>query len=201
MTTSSRQSAARARRVSRGVSEGGQFTTAERREARVRLADAQLDTQPDADGFPTVECAHCSGTGRAKFNRDAGHDRCFVCDGSGRRHPRGPVQDAVAAFARARASAARPKAWQVRAGDEVSPVYAEYGKAQWGRVQKVLVARARPVRFEGEGAARKPVAWPALVVLEDGRQLRVTTDTVLARRGAHVDPAPFVARALGGVEA
>ncbi|WP_251151198.1 hypothetical protein [Cellulosimicrobium sp. Marseille-Q4280] len=95
-----------------------------------------------------------------------------------------------------RTAAARPKAWQVKRGDVVSPLYERYGNARWGVVEKLLVARDRPTRFVGDGEARRAVAWPALLVLEDGRRLRISTDTVLARRGAEVDPAPFVAMAL-----
>ncbi|MFC8921697.1 hypothetical protein [Cellulosimicrobium sp. NPDC057127] len=147
-------------------------------------------------GFPTVLCGRCEGSGRSAYNRDAGHSRCFACNGVGRRYPRGPVADAVAEFSKERTAAARPNAWQVKRGDVVSPLYERYGNARWGVVEKLLVARDRPTRFVGEGEARRAVAWPALLVLEDGRRLRISTDTVLARRGAEVDPAPFVAMAL-----
>ncbi|GEL46615.1 hypothetical protein CHO01_17310 [Cellulomonas hominis] len=190
--------ATRATRVPAGVRAGGQFATEARDEAPMGLLATQQEMSPDEDGFPTVLCARCQGSGKSLYNRDAGHSRCFACNGLGRRYPRGPVADAIAQFSKARTAAARPQAWQVRAGDVVSPIYEGYGQAKWGVVEKVLVARGRPVRFEGEGENRRPTAWAALLVLDDGRRLQVTTDTVLARRASEVDPAPFVEMALAG---
>lgn len=185
-------------RVPAGVRTGGQFAEQARGEADLDLDEmpGAGPTEPDEFGFPTVLCGRCKGSGKSQYNRDAGHSRCFACNGLGRRHPRGPVADAVAAYSKARTSAARPKAWQVRAGDCVSPLYEGYGQARWGVVEKLLVARNRPTRFEGTGSSRRPVSWPALLVLEDGRRLQVSTDTVLARRASEVDPAPYVAMAL-----
>lgn len=193
MSPTLRSRPAASARVPAGVRTGGQFAAEARGEADVDLDDA---TEPDEFGFPTVLCGRCKGSGKSVFNRDAGHSRCFACNGVGRRHPRGPVADAVAVYSKARTSAARPKAWQVRAGDIVSPLYEGYGKANWGVVSKLLVAHTRPIRFEGTGDARRPVAWAALLVLEDGRRLQVSTDTVLARRASEVDPAPFLAMAF-----
>lgn len=197
MSTTTRTRTAAAR-VPAGVRTGGQFAEQARGEADVELDEVPGlgPTEPDEFGFPTVLCGRCKGSGKSQYNRDAGHSRCFACNGLGRRHPRGPVADAVAAYSKARTAAARPKAWQVRAGDQVSPLYEGYGKANWGVVEKLLVARGRPIRFEGTGESRRPVAWPALLVLEDGRRLQVSTDTVLARRASEVDPAPYVAMAM-----
>lgn len=177
-------------RVPRGVTEGGQFATGARAEAAIELSDETQQT--DSLGFPTITCGRCHGTGRSAYSREMGHDRCFVCGGTGRSYERGLVADTVRAYARAQMEASRPKVRQLRKGDVISQVYHELSKAKWARVEGVLVYPSRPTRWEGKGADRKPVEFEASIELSDGTVLRTTTGTVVARRGAQVDPAPFL---------
>lgn len=178
-------------RVQAGVREGGQFATSARAESAVTLQAPKPIT--DEHGFPTVECGRCKGKGRFEYSSELQHDRCFTCGGSGRTYERGLVADTVRAYAQAQMEASRPKVRQLRKGDLVTPIYHELAKANWARVTGVLVYPSRPTKWEGKGAERRPVEFEATISLDNGEQLRTTTGTIVARRGAQVDPAPFLA--------
>jgi len=178
-------------RVRAGVKEGGQFSAATRAEPDFALI-APSRRPIDEFGFPTTECGRCNGTGKSLYSRDLGHDRCFVCNGSGRSYERGLVSNMVRAFAKAQMEASRPRVRQLRKGDLISHVYHDPGKARWARVTGVLVIPSRPVKWDGKGEQRRAVDFEARVELDDGTVLRTTTNAVLARRGAQVDPEPFL---------
>ena len=91
----------------------------------------------------------------------------------------------------------RPRVRDLKVGDTVSKVYAQLADADFSTVVRVPVAPQRPTQFEGRGEVKRPVAFAAAVEFDDGTREVVTTDTVYARRGATVDPKPFVARATG----
>ncbi|WP_156250995.1 hypothetical protein [Pseudactinotalea terrae] len=178
-------------RVPAGVKEGGQFSAGTRAEPDVALV-APSRRPFDEFGFPTIACGRCNGTGKSLYSRDLGHNRCFVCNGSGRSYERGLVSDMVRAFGKAQMEASRPRVRQLRKGDLISQVYHDPGKARWARVTGVWAIPSRPVKWDGEGAQRRPVEFEARVELNDGTVLRTSTNAVVARRGAQVDPEPFL---------
>jgi hypothetical protein len=163
-------------------------------EPGVTLAPAP-DAGVDKYGFPVVACSRCGGAGRHGANSLDG-DRCYGCGGTGHRYAPGVLRDVVSQFAAAQRAAARPNVRQLKAGDTVSRPYSQLHEAHFRHVARILVAPQRPTRFEGRGDARRPVAFAAAVDYTDGTRDFVTTDAVFARRGATVDPAPFVERAI-----
>jgi hypothetical protein len=173
-------------RVPVGHETGGQFATEPRPEP-----DISLDAYADDDyGFPTVVCTRCHGTGRSAWSPEARHDRCFTCQGTGRCYPPGVVAAAVRQFAAARMDASRPRVRQLRVGDLVTTVEDRGADRGWRRVSGVLVYPNRPTPTRPEATGTP--AYVARVEFTDGSALMATTDTVLARRGADVDPTPYV---------
>lgn len=149
----------------------------------------------DRYGFPVVECTRCSGKGRFSHN-DVDGERCYGCQGAGTVLAPEVAREVVAEFAAAQRQAARPKVREVKVGDVISKPYQRLGDASFRRVVRVLVAPQKPTRFEGRGDKKRAVAFAAAIDYEDGTRDLVTTDFVYARRGAQVDPTPFVARAV-----
>ncbi|XBH22904.1 hypothetical protein V5R04_06735 [Jonesiaceae bacterium BS-20] len=183
-------------RVAAGVTTGGQFTTAARTEPTLSLRTPASKTH-DAEGFPVVTCGRCKGTGKSEYSRTSGHNQCFNCGGTGFTHEAGPVANAVKALAKARLTAARPRAHQIAAGDLISPVHKEYGRTQWATVAAMHVSLAHPSRTVRTLTGERPTAYHAIIKMTDGSLIRTTTDTVFARRGANVDLTPFHDMAAG----
>lgn len=172
---------------------GGRFTVTTRVEPALALMNGS-SSGVDRYGFPVVVCARCDGRGRHGHNAvDA--DRCYGCGGTGHQYTPDVLRGVVAEFSAAQRAAARPHVSDLRVGDSVSRLYTQLSEAQFKHVAKVLVSGHRATRFEGNGEGRRPVAFAASVEYTDGTRDAVTTDAVYARRGHHVDPAPFVARA------
>jgi len=106
--------------------------------------------------------------------------------------------DAVKAYAQARLDSSRPKVRQLHAGDVISPVYRTPGEARWTKVDQVLVFPAHPTKVASvAGDTATGAEFTAVIQFVDGTHMQATTGTVVARRGATVDPEPFVARAEG----
>ena len=187
------QAMTRAARVHPGVPNGGEFTTVPKAEP-----DVLLEASRDKDGFPTIPCPRCSGTGSSKYSSAQNHSRCYTCGGTGVTYSPGRVMDAVKAYAQARVDSSRPRVRQLRAGDVISPVYRTPGEANWSRVAQVLIFPARPTKTSAPGGASGgSTEFTAVIQFVDGTHMPASTDTVVARRGDSVDPEPFVARALG----
>ena len=186
------QTSARAR-TPRGSASGGRFTVSARTEADLVLVAPQ-GSGVDKYGFPVVTCQRCNGVGRHGTNTIDG-DRCYGCGGTGHQYAPEVLRDVVARFAAAQRAAARPHVHDLAVGDSIARQYTQRADAKFKEVARILVAQHRPTRFKGTGAAKHPVAFAAAVDYTDGTRDVVTTDTVYARRGAVVDPAPFVAEA------
>jgi hypothetical protein len=160
--------------------------------AQPRSSDGRFGvTARTAPELPVVVCARCDGVGMHGSNSVDG-DRCYGCGGTGHQYAPEVKRDVVAKFASAQRAAARPQVRQLKVGDSISRTYTQLADAHFKQVARILVAPQRPTRFEGRGAARRPVAFAAVVDFTDGSRDVVTTDAVYARRGAIVDPAPFV---------
>ena len=183
-------------RVPKGAATGGRFAVSTRVEPSLalRAPDRAQRQGTDKYGFPVVTCARCAGTGRFSRN-DVDADRCYGCGGSGTVLAPDVAREVVSEFAAAQRAAARPKVRDIKVGDVISKPYTQLEQAQFRRVVRVLVAPQKPTRFEGRGDKKRPAAFAAAIDYEDGTRDLVTTDFVYARRGAEVDPAPFVARA------
>jgi len=171
----------------------GRFGVTARTAPELTLTPA-TDAGVDKYGFAVVVCARCDGVGMHGNNNIDG-DRCYGCGGTGHQYAPEVKRDVVAKFATAQRAAARPMVRQLKVGDTISRTYSQLADAHFKQVARILVAPQRPTRFEGRGATRKPVAFAAVVDFTDGSRDVVTTDAVYARRGATVDPAPFVAMA------
>lgn len=188
-------------RVPAGVAAGGRYTAAARPEPPLDLR-AKPPADPSTDdqyGFPTIACPRCGGTRESAYNPVTKTRRCFKCNGTGRAYERGVVERAVAEFCAARMAATRPQVRDLRVGDAVSLRYEDLRSAQWFKVAGVLVYPNRPTKFaSGDTGRRRPIAYAAVVELDDGSAIQTTTDTVVARRGADVDPTPYVERARAG---
>lgn len=196
-SSSADSKASRQARIARGVSAGGRFTVTSRVEPGLQLQARERAAQQvtrDKYGFPVVACTRCSGRGRFSHN-DVDADRCYGCGGNGTVLAPEVAREVVAEFSAAQRAAARPKVRDIKAGDIVSKPYQRLEDASFRRVVRVLVAPQKPTRFEGRGDKKRAVAFAAAIDYEDGTRDLVTTDFVYARRGAEVDPAPFVARA------
>lgn len=174
---------------------GGRFAVTSRIEPALALEPKPEGV--DKYGFPVVVCPRCAGVGRNGRNNVDG-DLCYGCGGTGHTYAPDVLRDVVAEFAAARRAAARPRVRDLKVGDTISKPYAQLHEAEFKQVVRVLVAQARPTRFEGRGDSKRPVAFAAAVDYSDGTRDVVTTDTVFARRGTQVDPAPFVAQAVPG---
>lgn len=149
----------------------------------------------DKYGFPVVICPLCQGAGRNGRNNVDG-DMCYGCGGTGHQYAAHVLRAVTSEFAAARRAATRPRVRDLKVGDTVSKPYNQLSQAEFKTVARILVASARPTRFEGRAGAKKAVAFAAAVDYSDGTRDVVTTDAVYARRGFEVDPAPFVARAI-----
>ena len=202
MTTPSRSADRPLARVPKGTTTGGRFTVATRVEPQLALAGRSRNpgTAPTRDkyGFPVVVCPRCQGRGTHGHNTVDG-ERCYGCGGTGHTYAPEVLRDVVAEFAAAQRAAARPKVRDLKPGDVISKPYTQLEQAQFRTVVRVLVAPQKPTRFEGRGKAKRPAAFAAAIDYADGTRDVVTTDFVYARRGANVDPEPFVARATGSV--
>lgn len=187
-----------AARVLKGTRAGGEFTTTVRDEPNVQLTEAS-QTPRDHNGFPTIDCSRCKGSGRSKYSPAQGHDRCYTCGGSGVTYEAGRVKEAVRAYAEALVKASRPQVRQLHAGDVVSPVYRNPSEAKWAKVEQVLVFPSRPTGHTvGPDGRRTPAEFTAVIQFADGSHMQTSTDALVARRGENlVDPEPFIARAEG----
>lgn len=198
VTTSPSDQPSRTRaRVPKGSAAGGRFAVSTRVEPALALRSPARAQRLGTDkyGFPVVACTRCGGAGRHGRNTVDG-DRCYGCQGTGTVLAPEVAREVVAEFAAAQRTAARPKVRDLKVGDVVSKPYTQLEDAQFRRVVRVLVAPQKPTRFEGRGDKKRPVAFAAAIDFEDGTRDVVTTDFVYARRGAQVDPAPYVARAV-----
>jgi hypothetical protein len=180
----------------RGSGTGGRFAVHSRLEPTLTLPPPAPDGAVDKYGFPVVVCPLCAGAGRNGRNNIDG-DMCYGCGGTGHQLAPQVSRQVVAEFSAARRAAARPHVHELKAGDTVSRPYTQLNDAHFRQVVRVLVATKHPTRFEGKKGAKQAVAFAAAVDFSDGTRDVLTTDAVYARRGSHVDPAPFVARATG----
>lgn len=179
-------------REPRGAATGGRFAPEAKAEPDLNLA--RVPDRVDDDGFPASTCPNCAGRGNARaHSRDLGHSTCFNCRGTGLVYSP-EVFAQVRELARARAAAARPLVRELRTGNLVSRAYRDPSDARWRRVADVLVFPDRPVPSPIDP---KRHAYAAIIVFDDGEQMRTTTETTVARRGEDVDPEPFVAAAAG----
>lgn len=178
----------------KGSATGGRFAVTTKTEPSLALAAAP-PAGVDKYGFPVVTCPKCLGRGMHGYNAVDG-DRCYGCGGTGHQYAPEVLRDVVAEFAAAQRAAARPRVRDLRVGDIVSKPYIQLREVSFRKVARVLVAPQKPTRFEVRGQAKKPVAFAAAIEFEDGTRDIVTTDFVYARRGAEVDPAPYVRRAV-----
>lgn len=181
-------------RVPKGAIDGGRFAVSTRHEPGIALDTPASDGAVDKYGFPVIKCHRCDGTGQYGYNTvDA--TKCYSCGGTGHQYTQDVLTDVVAEFAAAQRAAARPSVRELKVGDTISRQYTQLADAHFKEVARVLVAPQRPTRFEGKGPAKRPAGFVAAVEFTDGSRDVVTTDTVYARRGAVVDPTPFVKRA------
>lgn len=183
-------------RIPKGAATGGRFAVTTRVEPSLALRAPATVRRLGTDkyGFPVVMCNRCTGQGMHGHNA-VDKDRCYGCGGTGTVLAPEVAREVVAEFAAAQRAAARPKVRDIRAGDVISKPYTQLEDAAFRRMVRVLVAPQKPTRFEGRGDNKRAAAFAAAIDYEDGTRDLVTTDFVYARRGATVDPAPFVARA------
>lgn len=177
----------RQNRVSRGIPEGGRYATSPRGESTTTLTP----TLADAEGFPARACNACAGRGMIQSGR------CFGCAGKGLTPADQRTKKAIAAYERARRLASRPQAGDVEVGQIVAPVSKTPGRAEWGRVAKKGIS-TKPSAHVIKDGEKVPSAWWTKIVLEDGREMVVSSDVIVQRRSdGVVDPAPFIAQAMG----
>lgn len=165
-----------------------------RTESGTRLP-APVQAGTDRYGFPLVVCTRCNGRGTHSHNSVEG-SRCYGCQGVGKVLAPWVAKDIVAEFAAAQRSAGRPRVRELKIGDTISRPYADLPDARFRTVARVLVATHCPTKYQRTEHGRVPVAYAAAVDFTDGTRDVVTTDFVYARRGAQVDPTPYVDRAV-----
>ena len=158
-------------------------------------------TGTDCHGFPTRTCTRCGGSGHYAFNRLDG-TTCYGCSGTGTQYATKRASAAVAAFRKAQRNAARPQVCDFQAGDVVTFDMTSEARAlptaTWRTVAAVTVTPMRcGSSLTGTDESARVFTYYRAVTYTDGTTEVYGATRLALRRGVIVDPAPFVAQALG----